>query len=106
MDRAPKANKVHVVCAMLGDKDSASTLSVIKPFADRWYIAGLDCERGATASQLFDSLGVASASQFDDVVAALEAAKRNAHQDELIVVFGSFFTVAAILENNNLVELT
>ena len=101
-----KASKVHVVCAMLGDKDSASTLSVIKPLTDNWYLGGLDCERGASASQLFNSLGVASASKFDDVVTALEAAKSNAQDDELIVVFGSFFTVAAILENNNLVELT
>ncbi|WP_435277009.1 bifunctional tetrahydrofolate synthase/dihydrofolate synthase [Psychrobium sp. nBUS_13] len=101
-----RANKVHVVCAMLGDKDSASTLSVIKPLADSWYLAGLDCDRGASAPQLFESLGLETAHQFEHVVSALDAAKKEANKDDLIVVFGSFFTVAAILENNNLVELT
>jgi len=100
-----QSQKVHVVCAMLGDKDSASTLSVVKPYVDSWYIAGLDCERGASSQQLFDSLGVESAQQFETVVTALEAAKTSAIEDELIIVFGSFFTVAAILENNHLVEL-
>lgn len=93
-----QAPKVHCVVAMLGDKDSASTLSVIKPHVDQWYVAGLDCPRGASSLQLMQSLDVCSAFEFETVTQALETATKNALADELIVVFGSFFTVAKVLE--------
>lgn len=92
------AVKVHVVCAMLGDKDSASTLEVIKPLAHQWYVAGLDCDRGASGDELYTSLAVEDAAKFDTVIEALSAAKSAANTDDLILVFGSFFTVAAVLE--------
>jgi len=98
-----KTSKVHCVCAMLGDKDSASTLEVIKPYVHQWYLGGLDCARGASGSQLALSLADPDAKVFDSVVDALLMAERcvsssDTSQDELIVVFGSFFTVAQVLE--------
>ena len=93
------APKVHCVVAMLGDKDSASTLEVIKPHVHQWYVAGLDCPRGASSSQLMASLNEPNAFKFDTVVQGLNAATEQANCDELIVVFGSFFTVAAVLES-------
>jgi len=98
-----KSSKVHAVCAMLGDKDSASTLAVLKPYVDQWYVAGLDVPRGASADQLSQSLQVGSAKLFAQVTDALSAAIKNAQESEtcdteLIIVFGSFFTVAQVLE--------
>jgi len=99
-----KAEKVHCVCAMLGDKDSAATLEVLKPHVDQWYLGGLSCARGATSAQLSQSLSVPDAKLFDNVVDALSMAQRdvlssNKVDDELIIVFGSFFTVAEVLEH-------
>ena len=97
------ASKVHCVCAMLGDKDSASTLSVIEPHVDQWYLAGLDMPRGASSAQLAQSLNDTQALLFPTVVKALERAMTNVEENksdeqELIIVFGSFFTVAEVLE--------
>lgn len=98
-----KATKVHCVCAMLADKDSASTLDVIKPYVDQWYLGSLTCARGASATQLSLSLGDIKAKLHESVIEALIAAELSVSQsdiseDELIIVFGSFFTVAQVLE--------
>lgn len=97
-------DKVHAVCAMLEDKDSASTLAVLQPYIHQWYLAGLDIPRGATNEQLAKSLDEPNAQLFSNVVDALEKAidevKENVNDErELIIVFGSFFTVAEILES-------
>jgi len=96
-----KATTVHCVCAMLGDKDSASTLEVIKPYVSQWYLAGLDIPRGASSEQLSKSLNEPKATLFDHVTDALDSAISNieANDEELIIVFGSFFTVAQVLES-------
>ena len=99
-----KASKVHAVCAMLGDKDSASTLAVLKPYVNQWYIAGLDIPRGASSIELSQSLQVSSAQLFNQVTDALGTAITNVQsseccEQELIIVFGSFFTVAQVLES-------
>jgi len=90
--------KVFCVCAMLGDKDSQSTLAIVEPFVDQWYLATLDCARGASSSDLAKAvIKQKVAGQFDSVTDALTQAKLAAGQDDLILVFGSFFTVAHAL---------
>jgi dihydrofolate synthase/folylpolyglutamate synthase len=92
--------KVHCVCAMLGDKDSQSTLAVVAKEVDSWYFADLHCPRGAKAQQL--SPHVASntvAGCYPSVISALAQAKLAASSDDLILVFGSFFTVSEVLTN-------
>lgn len=90
--------KVHAVCAMLGDKDSQSTLAFLTEQVDHWYLADLDCPRGAKSStlsaQLSNELSIAC---FDNVVKALECALDHTEEDDLIIVFGSFYTVAGVL---------
>jgi len=92
--------KVHCVCAMLGDKDSQSTLSVVAPAVDSWYFADLDCARGAKASQLAAHVDETTVvGNYSSVTAALAQAKLAAAPEDLILVFGSFFTVSEILSN-------
>ncbi|NRA55437.1 MAG: bifunctional tetrahydrofolate synthase/dihydrofolate synthase [Gammaproteobacteria bacterium] len=92
--------KVHCVCAMLGDKDSKSTLSVVAPQIDHWYFADLDCARGAKAEQLANHVVADTvAGCYSRVSDALVEAKQQANSDDLILVFGSFFTVAEILSH-------
>ncbi|MDP2561749.1 bifunctional tetrahydrofolate synthase/dihydrofolate synthase [Psychrobium sp. 1_MG-2023] len=93
------AQSIHCVCAMLADKDSASTLDVVAPYINHWYLASLDCPRGADASQLEKNLQSESVQGlYNNVSDALDAAKQQATEQDLIIVFGSFFTVAEVLE--------
>ena len=93
----PKA-KVHAVCAMLGDKDSRSTLGYLEQEVDHWYLADLDCPRGAKSSTLKPHLGNdSSIACFDNVLKALECALDHTGKDDLVIVFGSFYTVAEVL---------
>jgi len=90
------------VFGMLADKDIAAVAAAIKGRIDRWHIAPLPGPRGASVAALRTALlaaGVAADTvvAFDDVAAALEAAKARADEADRIVVFGSFLTVAAAL---------
>ncbi|NRA83561.1 MAG: bifunctional tetrahydrofolate synthase/dihydrofolate synthase [Gammaproteobacteria bacterium] len=92
-------SRVHCVCAMLGDKDSQSTLSVVEPYINQWYLADLDCHRGAKATQLqphVDNEKVVGC--FDNVSHALLQAQQSADENDLILVFGSFYTVCEVLQ--------
>jgi dihydrofolate synthase/folylpolyglutamate synthase len=87
---------------MLADKDIAGVVAAIAPRIDSWYLATLPGPRGAGAATLqavLDRAGIAPAAihAFDDVVAALDAARGDADEADRIIVFGSFLTVAAAL---------
>ncbi|NRA71062.1 MAG: bifunctional tetrahydrofolate synthase/dihydrofolate synthase [Gammaproteobacteria bacterium] len=91
--------QVHCVCAMLGDKDSQSTLKLVAEQVNHWYLADLDVARGAKAQLLAQSLpSTAQFTQYHSVNAALANAKLAAKSNDLILVFGSFFTVAEVLK--------
>jgi dihydrofolate synthase/folylpolyglutamate synthase len=64
---------------------------------DSWYLASLPVPRAATARQLDDFLGGQKTQIFDDVRVALRTAVNDSDPDDRIVVFGSFYTVAAAL---------
>ena len=90
------------VFGMLADKDIAGAVAAIAPRIDAWYVATLPGPRGAGAAALQAILvraGVAPAAirAFDDVGAALLAARGDADEADRIIVFGSFLTVAAAL---------
>ncbi|MBY5922131.1 bifunctional tetrahydrofolate synthase/dihydrofolate synthase [Ferrimonas balearica] len=84
--------RVHGVCAMLKDKDIEATLVAIKASIDHWYLAPLSGPRGAEAERLAQSLPQGLC--YDSVADALEAAIVNAAPEDLVIVFGSFYTVA------------
>jgi len=94
------APTIHCVCAMLGDKDSQATLAVVSEQVDRWYLASLDCPRGAKAEDLAVHIDPQkTVANFDQVTQALAAARADATPDDLILVFGSFFTVSEVLSS-------
>ncbi|QKJ87960.1 Dihydrofolate synthase/folylpolyglutamate synthase [Paramixta manurensis] len=92
----PKQGKVHAVVGMLHDKDIAGTLACLAPQVDEWYCAPLAGPRGATAQQLIDHLPHAQA--FANVEAAWRAAQRAAGVQDIVLVCGSFHTVAQVME--------
>lgn len=95
-------NKIHAVVGMLGDKDQINTLLPLLPYIDRWYPAGLHtlAPRGQTAEPLATLLRDAGArvdGLYPHPVAAYKAACLAADDDDLVLVFGSFFTVGDVL---------
>ena len=88
---------MHAVVGMLHDKDIAGTLAALAPQVDRWYCAPLDGPRGASADELLAHLdgGVA----YSNVDAAWQAARQQARPEDVILVCGSFHTVAQVMES-------
>ncbi|KAA8674253.1 bifunctional tetrahydrofolate synthase/dihydrofolate synthase [Vibrio gigantis] len=89
---------LHVVVAMLHDKDIPATLEVLAPITTHWYPASLQGPRAATAAELCKSLpqGV---EQYSTPVAAFEAALASVQGDDVVLVVGSFHTVGEVLEH-------
>jgi dihydrofolate synthase/folylpolyglutamate synthase len=96
-----RTRRVHLVLGMLGDKDSASVVRLLAPHATQLYAASLGGERGSPAEIIYNHARAAAAravSTHDSVGAALATALEQASEQDLIVVTGSFFTVAAVLD--------
>ncbi|MFC0444410.1 bifunctional tetrahydrofolate synthase/dihydrofolate synthase [Pseudidiomarina halophila] len=102
--RFPKRS-VYAVVGMLKDKDIAGTLAALEPVVDAWYLADLEGIRGASAAELADALSTTAKqrplTQFSDVTQAFTAAcsdARDCGEQPLVLVCGSFYTVAKIPE--------
>ncbi len=95
--------RVHAVFAALADKDLAGIVAALAGAFDAWHLAGLEREspRGADIATLVartrEALGGRPCSAHTDVASALEAALASAAPDDLVLAFGSFYTVAATL---------
>ena len=92
-----KGQKVHAVYAALEDKDVEGVAHAMASAVDHWFLAGLDVDRGLGSETLrarLESAPLGQASTHDSVVDAIAAAKAGAVTEDIIIVFGSFFTVA------------
>ncbi|WP_241582855.1 bifunctional tetrahydrofolate synthase/dihydrofolate synthase [Rosenbergiella epipactidis] len=95
---APKG-KVRGVLGMLHDKDIEGTITILSAAVDQWYCASLDGPRGASAQRLQQSLPEAEC--YDRVEQAWQAALSQADADDVVLVCGSFHTVAAVMALSN-----
>lgn len=89
---------------MMRDKDIASVIEILKPRIDRWLPCALPGPRAASADELAEALaaaGIAGAADappaFASVAAAFDYAQEKMGENDRIVVFGSFLTVAAVM---------
>jgi dihydrofolate synthase/folylpolyglutamate synthase len=91
---------------MLADKDIQGVIKQVAPHISAWYLASMNNVRGATASVLQKQLrmqaGQEAIAQFDDVASALKAACIEVDNNDRIIVFGSFYTVADAIEALNI----
>ncbi|RYC42968.1 bifunctional tetrahydrofolate synthase/dihydrofolate synthase [Pectobacterium zantedeschiae] len=92
----PKTGKVRAVIGMLSDKDIAGTLAHLTPLIDEWYCAPLEGPRGATVQQITEHL--MRSQSFPDVVTAWQQAMSEATEQDIVIVCGSFHTVAHVME--------
>ncbi len=90
-----QGGKVRAVLGMLSDKDIAGTLSNLKGQIDLWYCAPLEGPRGADVAQLAQHLE--SCYQFDNVLSAWQQAMQDADSQDIVIVCGSFHTVAQVM---------
>ncbi|MGF1773381.1 bifunctional tetrahydrofolate synthase/dihydrofolate synthase [Vibrio maritimus] len=100
LNRLYPNTRFKVVMGMLHDKDIAETIRVLNPLTEHWYPASLSGPRAASADELCAHLDSnQTLTRYDSPVAAFEAAKSDAKQDDLILVVGSFHTVGEVLEH-------
>ncbi|KZE34965.1 bifunctional tetrahydrofolate synthase/dihydrofolate synthase [Crenobacter luteus] len=99
--RLPFAQNRIAVFSMLSDKDVDAVLELAKGDFDVWYVGGLDMPRGQSGAAIAARLaehGIADVKVYDDVASAWRAALSVAGENDRLTVFGSFHTVAAVLE--------
>jgi dihydrofolate synthase / folylpolyglutamate synthase len=102
------SKRILALCGMLKDKDMAGVLSELTDVVDGWYFVSLQNERGASASQLSAALGqtqtqalevnlaLTQVLEFESLSQGWHALTLEAQEDDIIIVFGSFYTVAGI----------
>jgi len=89
---------LHFVLGMVNDKDISAVLSLL-PKAATYYFCRANIPRAMDASllkNLAQKKGL-NGTVYSSVLSALDAAKTNAQQRDLIIVAGSTFTVAEVL---------
>jgi dihydrofolate synthase/folylpolyglutamate synthase len=94
--------ETYAVFGMLRDKDIGGVCRAVKGRISSWLAAGLSVPRGASAQVLADAIASAGAagevSCFDNPREAYAAATKRANENDRIVVFGSFHTVAEVMQ--------
>jgi dihydrofolate synthase/folylpolyglutamate synthase len=97
----PKKGKVFAVVSILKDKDVAEILKPLLPVIDGWYFGSLDVQRGENSKNLakkLEEIGGGLCYTLASVAEAYQHATKNCTRLDLIIVFGSFYTVAEILK--------
>lgn len=97
----PPCNKTYAVFAMLKDKDIAGVVAAMRTQIDSWLVAGIDAARGATSAELEEMLQksrvVGDILVYPSIADALRFAYMAAGENDRIVAFGSFYTVAEVM---------
>lgn len=88
---------IHAVVGMLRDKDIQETIKTLLPVVDQWYPASLQGPRAASADELIAHIPSAT-HPYSDPVSAFEAALKQADEQDIVVVVGSFHTVGEVLD--------
>jgi dihydrofolate synthase/folylpolyglutamate synthase len=90
--------KVHLLVGMLKDKDIAHSLAPFAALAEQWHLVDLPGVRGAQASQLQQNLPETLVTHcYSSLELAYQKALLSLQPNDLLVIFGSFVTVSAVL---------
>lgn len=95
-----KKAKVHAVFSALKDKDILGLISPLKDCVDHWYPAQLENKRALSAALIlafFKDAEIWIEKCYNDPLIAFETAHSRAQPGDLIVVYGSFFTVSQVM---------
>jgi dihydrofolate synthase / folylpolyglutamate synthase len=97
----PSCPHTFAVFAMLKDKDIAGVVAALDAHIDSWLIAGVDSARGATVREIEQVLEQGRVRgeirAFDNIAEAMRYAYNAAGENDRILAFGSFYTVAEVM---------
>lgn len=97
-----RSSKVHAVFSALKDKDILELISPLTGYVEHWYFAQLENPRAASADYL---LSLAKKAEilvefcYTSPLVAFDEAMTQAEPGDLIIVFGSFFTVGQVMSS-------
>jgi dihydrofolate synthase / folylpolyglutamate synthase len=95
LDKAVGGSRLAVVVAMMRDKDIGQSLAPLLPLVDEWAVTNIqDLPRAASAEEISACLPLANKRLYVSVAEALDHLTQSPSV-EVIVVTGSFYTVAA-----------
>ncbi|GGP59293.1 bifunctional tetrahydrofolate synthase/dihydrofolate synthase [Shewanella saliphila] len=97
--QAYQGKRIVAVCGMLKDKDINAVIETLAPHISQWNLVSLDNPRGASAQLLYDALPQASqqnAQLYQDMSSAWHGLQKDINEDDVVIVFGSFYTVAGV----------
>ena len=101
LHNTPCNGKTIAVFAMLADKDMHGVIDALIPEIDVWYVANIDHVRGAKAQTLGGYIETQvkhpHVESFNSASDAYKQACIDRLENDRIVVFGSFFTVADVM---------
>jgi dihydrofolate synthase/folylpolyglutamate synthase len=101
---------VHAVFSMMKDKDIAGVIEIMAPIVHDWFFAPLTNHRAVSEKVLREIFLQSPISKvsfgFTGFKDAFDAAKSQAHPNDVLLVFGSFFLVADCLHEFEKSELT
>ncbi|STY63110.1 bifunctional tetrahydrofolate synthase/dihydrofolate synthase [Mannheimia haemolytica] len=90
--------KIYAVFSALEDKDLSGIVKPLEHLIDEWHCAGLNCWRGQTGdavlAKLVKVLPNSTACCYENVVQASRVLFEKATENDIVLVFGSFHTVA------------
>jgi dihydrofolate synthase/folylpolyglutamate synthase len=100
--RMERRGRTIAVFSMLRDKDIGGVIEAVKRHVDHWCIAPIDAPRGAPVEVIARYVREADAGAPLSACASLEQAFVQAwglaKEDDKILAFGSFYTVAAVMQ--------
>ena len=103
LDDAPAAGRTLAVIGMLADKDARGVIEALRGRVDAWWACTPDSPRARDAASLAATirhcLPGADVNLAATPVDALAAARSAAREGDRILAFGSFTTVAAVLDH-------
>jgi dihydrofolate synthase/folylpolyglutamate synthase len=97
----PSCPHTYGVFSMLKDKDIAGVVAALDSHIDTWLIAGVDSVRGATVREIEQVLEQGRVRgeirAFSNIAEAVRYAYNAAGENDRILAFGSFYTVAEVM---------
>lgn len=97
-----KSGQTHLIIGMLDDKNIEACLEILKQNIDHWYFCDLPSSRNMSATQLHQVLKDSDIDGnrlkcYSSPIEAYQAANKRSSEEDIILVTGSFYTVAPIL---------
>ncbi len=101
LSKLPKSTHRYAICGLMKDKAIKSILEILEPAVDQCIFVDLDYERAACSDYLLNvwqNISNKKAETASDVAHAYQRIVDISTENTQIIVFGSFITVAAMLQ--------